>query len=254
MLSTSNSVIAVIDLGDFSRPAMDEAAARFAQRKIGGMPLITRMARRLSEGTQLDGVTITGSDIPSSLLTAGIAGVELINMPAGVHHCERLSAAADRSQCEWVVHVAGNRPFVDAVLIDQLVAKAKKMPECDYLGYTSDAGDWHRVDRLGLMGEVCHADSLRRLRSNADRLPRCNDRSIVSWLENAPGAYHLKFIPIPEELDRDDLRFAIETESDWDDVQLLCETSVSDDSDWQDLTKLVMANTRLRTSMATRNT
>ena len=51
MLSSSKPIrsIAVIDLGDFSGPGARLTAARFAQRKLGGQPLIIRMARRLSE-------------------------------------------------------------------------------------------------------------------------------------------------------------------------------------------------------------
>lgn len=244
--------IAVIDLGDFSRPEVQKSACRFAQRKLGGQPLIVRMARRLSECELVDQVFIVGSNIPSSLLTSGIAGVRSMNLPTS-HVCERLCAAADSCEADWVVYVPANRPFIDATLVDLLIAKATRTRECDYVGYASDAGDPRRVDHLGLTGEACHVDTLRRLRRNADRLPVTDGGSIASWLDSAPGAYHLKFIPVPSELDRDDLRFAVEDELDWDDVELLCETVSDDDSQWRELTQLVIANDHLRESMATRN-
>lgn len=244
--------IAVIDLGDFSRPEVQRSAFRFAQRKLGGQPLIVRMARRLSECALVDQVFIVGSNIPSSLLTSGIAGVQSMNLPS-THACERLCIAADSCSAEWVVYVPANRPFVDATLVDQLLAKATKTNECDYVGYASDQGDVRRMDHLGLTGEVCHADTLRRLRRNADRIRQAETSSIAGWLENAPGAYHLKFIPVPSALDRDDLRFAVEDELDWDDVELLCETVCDEDSQWQQLTQLVLSNDDLRESMATRN-
>ena len=251
-MSTNSCATAVIDLGDFSRPEMQGTAARFAQRKLGGLPLVVRMARRLSDCAQIDQVFIVGSNVPSSLLTSGIAGISSLNLPTA-HVCERLCAAVDKSGAEWVVCVPANRPFVDATLIDQLLSRAKQLCDCDYVGYASCAGDWRRMDHLGLAGEACHADTLRRLRRNADRLPEEQCGSIASWLESAPGAYHLKFIAVPSELDRDDLRFAVEDESDWDDAQLLCETVGDEDSQWQQLTQLVMGNEGLRESMATRN-
>lgn len=249
-----SSAIVVIDLGDFDRPEVQLTAARFARRKLGGQPLINRMARRLSECALVDQVFIVGSNLPASMLTMGLAGVQSINMPS-CHVCQRLGAAADASGADWVVYVPANRPFVDAELIDQLLAKAiKQSSECDYIGYASAAGDWRRMDHLGLAGEACHADTLRRLRRNVDRLPKDdNGFSMAQWLENAPGAYHLKFIPVPAELDRCDLRFAVSNESDWDDAELLWETVRSDDSQWQELTQLVMGNHGLRESMATRN-
>ncbi len=251
-MPSQTRAIAVIDLGDFSHPEVQKSASRFAQRKLGGQPLIVRMARRLSESALVDEVYIVGANIPSSLLTSGIAGVQSLNLPS-THVCERLCIAADKSGADWVVYVPSNRPFVDAALVDQLLAKATKMSECDYVGYACDNGDQRRVDHLGLTGEACHTDTLRRLRRNADRLPTADGSSIACWLESAPGAYHLKFIPVPTALDRDDLRFAVEDELDWDDAELLCETVSDEDSQWQELTQLVIPNRHLRKSMETRN-
>lgn len=245
--------IAVIDLGDFSCPVVQKTAARFAQRKLGGQPLIIRMARRLSECALIDDVFIVGSNVPSTLLTSGIAGINSLSFQS-MHVCERLCAAADVSDAEWIVFMPANRPFVDATLVDQLVAKARRTRECDYVGYASaDAGNWRRMDHLGLAGEVCHVDALRRLRRSVDRLSDEQCGSIACWLESATGPYHLKFIPVPRALDRADLRFAVQDESDWDDVELLCETVNDQDSQWQDLAQLVIPNDDLRESMATRN-
>ena len=159
----------------------------------------------------------------------------------------------DRTTADWIVVVPANRPFVDPTLIDQLLSRATKTSECDYVGYASAGGDWQLPNQLGLAGEACHADTLRRLRRNADRLPSDDSGSIASWLEHAPGAYHLKFVPIPNELDRADLRFAVEDESDWDDAQMLCETVAEHDTEWQRVAQLVLANKDLRESMASRN-
>jgi spore coat polysaccharide biosynthesis protein SpsF (cytidylyltransferase family) len=244
--------IAVIDLGDFLCPEVQPSASRFAERKLGGQPLVVRMARRLSECARVDQIFVTGSNIPSSFLISGLAGIELMNFPS-VHVCQRLAAAADQAEAEWVVYVPANRPFVDPTLIDQLLARVAQTNECDYIAYGSPDGNWRRMDDLGLAGEVCHADTLRRLRRNADRLPEPSCGSFASWLEHAPGAYHLKYVPVPAELDRCDLRFAVSNETDWDDAELLCETVTGEDSPWQELTQLVKGNELMRESMATRN-
>ncbi len=247
------NAIAVIDLGDFSRPEVLASASRFAQRKLGGQSLIMRMARRITECELIDAVYVVGSNVPATLLSGGISGVESLNLPS-MHACERLATAADDSGADWVVCLPANRPFVDALLIDQLVIAAGKSGECDYIGYGNAQGDCSRADCLGLAGEACHADTLRRLRRNADRLSHDSERTgIGSMLGNAPGAYHLKFIPLPSALDRDDLRFTVEDETDWDDVELLCETVTEDDSQWDQLTQLVSANDKLRKSMESRN-
>ena len=209
----TTSAIAVIDLGDFAHSGSPQRAARFAARKLGGQSLINRMSRRLSECAQVERVFIVGSGIPSSILTSGLAGVDCINLPSS-HVCERLCEAADLSAAEWVVYVPANRPFIDPTLIDQMLSKALRTQSCDYVGY--QVGDSTRgLDQLGLTGEACHADTLRRLRRNVDRLSDQQTDSLAAWLMTAPGAYHLKFLSLPEKLNCSDLRFAVEAEADW---------------------------------------
>lgn len=252
MPSATTPTIAVIDLGDFSSTGSPQLAARFTTRKLGGQTLINRMARRLSECELVDRIYIVGAGIPASILRSGVAGVDCIDLSAS-HVCERLSEAADASNADWVVYVPANRPFIDPMLIDRMLAKASKTSSCDYIGYRLGSGDPNALDKLGLTGEACHADALRRLRRNVDRLSDQSVGSLAAWLMNAPGAYHLNFIPVPEKLNRDDLRFAIEGEEDWDDAEVLCETMPEADSQWQVLAELVLANTGLRHSMAHRN-
>ena len=242
--------VAVIDLGDFDDPKVQRSVAQFAPRKIGGQPLIVRMARRLSDCALVSGVFAVGSNIPSKFLTSGVYGLETINLPS-CHGCERLCAVVDRTQVDWVVSVPANRPFVDSALVDCLLSRAMKTRECDYIGFASGAGDNLRAQRLGLAGEACHSDTLRRLRRNADRIQDAD--TIAGWLENAPGAYHLKFVPLPVALDRADLRFSVESEQDWDDVQMLCETVTEEDAEWQRVCQVVLSNDDLLASMASRN-
>jgi len=245
------TAVGVIDLGTFSGSDASARAARFAHRKLGGIPLIVRMARRLSESMLLEKVYVTGASVPKELMSAATGDVAFINQPMS-HLCERLAAAADEGRADWVVYLPGNRPFVDAGLVDRLMATAQKT-DCDYVGFRSTEDDFRKLDHLGLAGEAIHVDSLRRLRRNADRLPCGDHGSMASWLQSAPGAYHLKFLPLPAELDRDDLRFAVEDELDWDDAELLYETVSESDGGWRDLTDVLEAHRELRQSMAFRN-
>ncbi|MDB4759628.1 NTP transferase domain-containing protein [bacterium] len=250
--TATTTAIAVIDLGDVSTTGSSQLAARFTARKLGGQTLINRMARRLSECQLVERVYVVGAGLPATILTSGFADIDCIDLPAS-HVCERLCEAADASNAEWVVYVPANRPFIDPTLIDQMLAKAGRTNSCDYVGYRTGNGDPVAMDKLGLTGEACHADTLRRLRRNVDRLVDQQVGSLAAWLMTAPGAYHLKFIPVPEKLNRDDLRFSIESEEDWDDAEVLCETMPEADSQWQELAQLVLANPCLRDSMADRN-
>lgn len=255
------TAIAVIDFGDCqSTPALPPCG-RFATRRLGGQALVQRIARRLSEATRVSRVLITGANLPTAILTSGLANVEVLDLPH-THACERLAAAADRSGADWVVYVPGNQPFVDPALIDCLINRAfqstanreSDTPEPDYVGYCGENGNWQHVRHLGVAGEACHADALRRLRRNVDRLPaESSDQSLADWLQDAPGNYQLQWVPMPAALDQKDLRFAIEDESDWECAEMFSDYVGDESTEWQLLTGLVRDNVVLRDSMAERN-
>lgn len=250
-MSRKPSTVAVLDIGDCHKPQMEHLAGRFAHRQLGGHSLANRIARRLSEATRIDKVLVTGSNLPSRLV-AGI-GYPVLDLPFE-HVCERLAAAADSANADWVVYVPGNRPFIDPSLVDCLVSKALTASnDYDYVGFSGKDGNWERIRQLGVAGEVCHADALRRLRRNVDRLHFASDElSLAGWLTSAPGNYQLKFVSIPAELDRNDLRFSIEDESDWELIELLSD-HIGEDLEWQKLTNLIHDNHSVREIMAQKN-
>jgi spore coat polysaccharide biosynthesis protein SpsF (cytidylyltransferase family) len=244
-MSMSIRAVAVIELGDCGRDDCSHPALKYAERNLKGQSLISRMVRRLSESPLVQQIVISGEQLPTNILTAGIPGAVVLNCPHS-HVIERLAAAADRTDSDWVVFLPGNRPFVDPVLIDRLLSDAGRATDCDYVGFFSPRGGWARMQQLGLAAEVCHADALRRLRRNLDRITnRTEDLSLSAWFQDAPGVYQMRFIPVPAELDRGDLRFAVENERDWDNAQMLCDSIPGDETQWQPLAEIALANTEL---------
>jgi spore coat polysaccharide biosynthesis protein SpsF (cytidylyltransferase family) len=243
---TSVRAVAVIELGDCHQPDSLHPALRFAERNLKGQSLISRMVRRLSESELVHQIVISGEQLPTTILTAGIPGAVILDCP-GSHVVERLAAAADRTGCDWVVFLPGNRPFVDPVLVDRLLGEAGRARDCDYVGFFSPRGGWQRMQQLGLAAEVCHADALRRLRRHLDRIaPAIGNLSLSAWFQEAPGVYQMRYIRVPEEIDRSDLRFAIENEQDWDNARLLCDSIASDETQWQPLAEIALTNTDWR--------
>ena len=244
--------VAVIELGNCRQTPDSHPAAKFAERNLKGQSLIGRMVRRLSESPLVKEIVISGEQLPTTILTAGIPGALILDLPH-THVIERLAAAADRTDADWVVFLPGNRPFVDPVLIDRLLSEAGRATDCDYVGFFSARGGWQRMQHLGLAGEICHADALRRLRRNLDRMTKTTEcMSLSAWFQDAPGVYQMRFIPVPVELDRSDLRFAIECERDWDNAQVLCDSIASDETQWQPLADIAIGNADLLASMEAR--
>ncbi|MEL6895301.1 MAG: NTP transferase domain-containing protein [Planctomycetota bacterium] len=250
-MASMGNLLAIIDMGDCRQQDARQLALRFAHRRLGGQPLISKMVRRVSEATCVDQVVVTGSCMPQNLATAGIPG-------ADVHSCthsgliDRLAGAAERFGVEWLLYLPGNRPFVDPVLIDQLSAFVARNDQCDYAGYGSETGGWQQVQQLGLAGEICHLDTLRRLRHNADRFHVEDGVSLAECIDMAPGRYDAKFTPLPDALDRDDLRFTIQSESDWD-AAIMLDDSISGDVDPEPMMRFVTSNPTMLNSMQDRN-
>ncbi len=243
---SSIRAVAVIELGD-CRPTDDsQPALYFAERNLKGQSLISRMVRRLAESQLVQQIVISGEQLPTSILTSGIPGAVILDCPH-THVIERLAAAADRTDSDWVVFMPGNRPFVDPVLVDRLLGQAGRSTDCDYVGYFSPRGGWQRMQQLGLAAEVCHADALRRLRRNLERIGSTSTNiNLSAWFQDAPGVYQMRFIPVPAELDRNDLRFAVENEHDWNNARLLCDSIDGDETQWQPLAEIALANSDLR--------
>lgn len=246
MSASSIRAVAVIELGDCRPSANSHPAHRFAGRNLKGQSLISRMVRRISDSLLVKEIAISGEQLPASILTAGILGARVLDHP-NTHVIERLAAAADRTDSDWVVFLPGNRPFVDPVLVDRLLSEAGRATDCDYVGFFSPRGGWQRMQQLGLAAEICHADALRRLRRNLDRMSSAPESmSLSAWFQDAPGVYQMRFIPVPKELDRHDLRFAVENEQDWDNAQLLCDAIAGDETQWQPLAEIALAHTERR--------
>ncbi|QDV43548.1 MobA-like NTP transferase domain protein [Stieleria neptunia] len=253
-------IVAVIDLGDHrvgddrsfgggaavgegQRVDPPHAIQRFANRRLAGQPLLLRMAARLSECQWVDEIYAVGCHLPDSMTQLKSPVIHPLSLPT-CHLVERVGAIVDRTMPTWVFYVPANRPFVDAALVDGLLSKACKSGRGDYFGYTSSAQGRTPMERLGLAGEVCHADAIRRLRRNADRLSP--GQTLAGCMEDAPGDYELNFVPVPDELDRCGLRFVIEDEHDWDEAHLVCESVREVDAGWQQVARLVSQKEHLR--------
>jgi spore coat polysaccharide biosynthesis protein SpsF (cytidylyltransferase family) len=75
--------------------------------------------------------------------------------------------------------------------------------------------------------------------------------SVADWLVAGPGVYQMRLIPITADLDRPDLRFAVENDRDWETAMSLGEAVR--DTDWQTLRDLVDNNIQLRNLMLQSN-
>lgn len=221
-------------------------------RKLGGKSLLEFVVRRVTDCQCLDKVIVVPADARQAERIMRL-------VPADVEICTsnqrdalgRFAVALERYQPRAVVRVCADHPFVDPVLVDRLITTADAHPNCDYIGYCRADGRPAILTQLGVSAEWCTAAAL--LRAN-DRAKRLTEREhVTSFLYGHPELFNVRLIPLPTELDRDDLRLKIDFEEDWDHAEVLYEALGHDEWDWQRIADLLDSQPALRDRMASLN-
>ncbi len=233
------------------RPRM--ALARLtACRKLSGKSLLEWVVRRMTECQRLSGVIVLAPDLPEA---AELAALVPRDVPLCIGRRDdalgRFVEALDEYPTEAVVRVVADHPFVDPVLIDRLVTTADNHPEADYLGYSLRNGRPAMLSPLGTMGEWFRASCLRQAAREARDTKQRNH--LTAYLHGHPEKFALRLLPLPQELDRDDVRLTIGDEEDWEHTQTIFDALGPEQLDYQRIGHLLDHQPAMRKRMAVLN-
>jgi spore coat polysaccharide biosynthesis protein SpsF (cytidylyltransferase family) len=221
-------------------------------RRLGGHSLLERVVRRVTDCQQIDGVVVvvdTSSD-PQAIEELVPADVPVLQSKSP-HNLGRFVEAAETYDAEAIVRVRGECACVDPVFIDRLVTTAVEHTECDYISYCSRDGRPSAVSPLGVFSEWCSAAALSRaLREAKSKIDRAE---VTRYIYSHPDLFNLRLIPVPAELDRDDLRLACERDEDWEHLHTLYDALGPDGLDWRRIAGLLEQHPLLREQMASLN-
>ena len=225
---------------------------RHLARRFGGKSLLEWTVRQVTECQQLDGViTVADCDVSDESLACNVpSDVPIFKMP-GSDALGRLNGALAKYPANAIVRVRLETPFVDPIMIDSLVATSTGYPGCDYIGYCSNSGRPVLKSPVGIFAEWCRADAIRRANqlSENDTDRGCS----TQFLWSHPELFQLRFIPIPAELDRDDLRLTLCGEEDWEHAETIFEALGSEDPNWRQIVRLLDDHPSLLKRMETLN-
>jgi spore coat polysaccharide biosynthesis protein SpsF len=223
-----------------------------ACRRLSGKPLLEWVVRAMTESLGLDTVIILAPDISE---TAELAGLAPCDVPLFVSDrgdaLARFSAALDEYPARAVVRVAAEHPFVDPVLIDRLVTTAAGHADADYIGYCSRTGRPVVMSPLGVIGEWIRGSAIRR--ANRDARDAFDRDQVSAHFHAHPERFDLRLIPIPKQLDRDDVRLTIGGEEDWERTQTIFEALGPEPHDYRRIADLLNHQPALRQRMAVLN-
>ncbi len=232
MMAAPNATVAVLDLTNFVSTEDSNGATVF--RKLSGLTLLEWSIRRLNESTLLDSVVIVGHPSQRDLVMAdSLCGARWFPSVQSTS-LKRLEEVAARTNAEWLVLMEPTCPFADPVLLDRLIASAWANPTADYLGFVATKNPKLCLSKLGLVAELCNRRVLTQLLQGCER----GDARRVPDLILSSGLFQMRLIPLPEPLQRGDLRFNIQSIEDWDHACSYLE-AVGDDVTWQRLSSLV---------------
>lgn len=240
--------LGVVEVPTFSYASM---AHSLSTRKFGNKPLFEWVARRVTEAMCIDQVLVVADpslhDVIAPLLPPDVDAF----FGEQRDPLSRLAAAIRKADATSIVRVRADRPFVDPSLIDRLICDAHAHPRCDYVGYMSRDGGPLLQSQLGIFAEWCRAESiLQAERSATESLDRQQSTRYVS---SHPEQFQLRFLPTPVEIDRDDIRLAIDHEEDWEHAHVIFDALGPDRLDWRQIAELLAEQPGLRQRMATLN-
>jgi spore coat polysaccharide biosynthesis protein SpsF len=226
--------------------------AGMARRRFGGKTLLEWVVRRMSDAERLDGVVVlAGDDSFSKSLVAHCPTDVRVFHATEADPLGRLAAAVRHFQSSAVLRLSVSQPFVDPILIDRLLALVASNHSCDYASFALADGRPVIESKLGVFAEWCRGEAV----LLANRLARHDHEraDATRFLHSHPEIFAIRLFPVPGQLDRDDVRLAIQDEEDWEHVQLILDALGPESLDWQYITALIDRQPTIRERMARRN-
>lgn len=221
-------------------------------RKLGGKSVLEWVVRRATDCQRLDGVIVVACPGPDERVLSGLVPLDVpvfVGRAGDPLGC--LAGALEEYPTEAAVRIGADSPFVDPTLVDRLVRDADVHPECDYVGYGSRDGQPAILSPVGLYAEWFRSAALhraaKRARAAADR------QQPTRYLYSHPEKFHVRLIPAPERIDRDDVRLRVDIEEDWEHTLAIFEAIGPDEMDWQRIADLLVHQPGLRNRMAALN-
>jgi spore coat polysaccharide biosynthesis protein SpsF (cytidylyltransferase family) len=220
-------------------------------RKLGGKSLLELVVRRVTDCQRLDGVLVLGDGHQDDTIRRLVPSDVPVLDGSARDPLARCAAAATHYRADAIVRVCTDNPFIDPVLIDRLANAAVAQPRCDYVGYCCADGRPAMLTHWGVFAEWCASEALLRVDREATR--PVDREHVTRYLVSHPDRFRIRLIPLPPELDRDDLRLRIGVEEDWDHAQVIYEALGADECDWQKIADFLDHQPALRTRMALLN-
>ncbi len=235
---------------DASPHALSQASTRPAmgRLRLAGLPVLTWAARRISEAQRLDGiVAVIPADGPlAQELADQVPADAAIIRSAAACPIQRIRQAVAGRDCDAVVRVSIDAPFVDPELIDQLVREAEHQRDCDYVSYRCSSGHL-ATNRIGLFAEWCRVAPIQQWRIDE---PLDN---LFDFVTSQPQLFTVRLLRVPTALDRPDMRLTLHDAEDYEHLDAIIDALGTENVNWRGIADLLEQHPEIRDRMKTLN-
>lgn len=245
-------MLKTLGIVEASAATPNSTEAELAHRRFEGRPLAEWVVRRVTESQWLDGVIVVAEKTPQGEQLAQLIPPDIpVFLSRARDPLARIVSATDDYPAVAVVRVDVHNPFVDPDLIDRLVRTAREHRNYDYISYRLSDGRPAVLSKLGLFAEWCRTEALRRAdRETSGQIDRW---SVTRYVYTHPETFYLRLIPIPERLDRHDVRLTIGGPEDLEHAEQIVDALGPECLDWQRIAGLLDQQPALRERMAVLN-
>ncbi|PHR96058.1 MAG: hypothetical protein COA78_29190 [Blastopirellula sp.] len=223
-----------------------------ASRRFAGKPLAEWLVRRVSDAHHVDGVIVVVQESDEQQhITQLIPNDIPVFVSSKADPLARFVDAMQAYPSEGVIRVSIENPFVDPTLIDRLIITSQEHRNCDYIGYCTETGQSALESSLGFFAEWYQSKAITRAERESKSAGERFD--IGRALLDYPEIFQLRLLPVPEQLNREDVRLSVCGDEDWEHSLEILEALGADSLDWQEVIQLLHQQPQLRGRMAQLN-
>jgi aminopeptidase-like protein/spore coat polysaccharide biosynthesis protein SpsF (cytidylyltransferase family) len=209
--------------------------------RLGGIPLLEWVVRRLLRATTLAQVVLATSDGAADDALAELAtslGVAVFR-GSEADVLGRFVGAARMAGADNIVRICADNPFIDPAEVDRLVRHFANYP-CDYSCNHQDRLGSAYADGFG--AEILSAALLEKIAADATE-PRHREHATLYLWDHA-SEYKLSALPAPAGLAFPELRFDVDAPSDLANLEALASAGVNIDTPACEIIRIALANRR----------
>lgn len=204
-------------LGIVKGALLTEKQRHHLARRLDGKSVLEWVVRQMTDCELLSGVVVVADDGPDGSLVRELTPVDVpvFTSPAQ-DTLSLLRQTLEQFPMDSCVFIGSDWPFLDPTLIDQLVRTADREKDCDYAAYQFTNEIFSVGRPYGLFPEWYRSSTIRKIVKTVDD-PIHRQLPGTFFLDNQKD-YVVELLPVPAELDRDDIRFSFDDEEDWDNI------------------------------------